>query len=146
MLPLNAYLLSHHCKGLKPALPIFYKIDCGPYLRCCPRWLVSFLSFSICLSMGWNTAHLASRFHLSTYMHLSVQTVNSCTGRLDVCQCLVVQTAMYVKSKEMCNAHSMTHVASKSKLRTVVRSSTHPCPRNLLCISLSYMRKPVHHL
>ena len=79
VLPLNAYLLSHHCKGLKPALPIFSKNDlfcpyiaekvtisnvmllvyCGPYLRCCPRCFVSFLSFSICLSMAWNTAHLA---------------------------------------------------------------------------------------
>ena len=44
---------------------------------------------------------------------LTVQTFNSCTSRLDVCQCLVVQTPM----------NNVSHVVCESKIRLVLRSS-----------------------
>ena len=43
------------------------------------------------------------------YFNHTVQTFNSCTGRQDVCQCLVVQTSMITKSKNKPNT-PMIHI------------------------------------
>ena len=63
----------------------------------------------------------------------TVQTSNCCTSRPAVCQCVVVQTTMDNMSKNKPST-SMTHVAFESKLRSVVRSSIHPCIRNCAAI------------
>ena len=63
----------------------------------------------------------------------TVQTFKSCTSRLDVCKCMVAQTSMTNMSKDMPST-LMTHVACKSKLSSVVRSSMHPCPGNWVAI------------
>ena len=55
-------------------------------------------------------------------MNITVQTFNSCTSRLDVCYCLVVQTPMDNMLKNKPNT-SMTHAVFESKQRPVVRSS-----------------------
>ena len=57
----------------------------------------------------------------------TVQTFNSCTSWPDVCHCLVVQTPKDDMSKNKPST-SMDHLACESKLRSVVRSSMHPCP------------------
>ena len=57
----------------------------------------------------------------------TVQTFNSCTGRPDVRQCLVVQIPMNNMSKNKPST-PMTHVACDSKLRSVVRSYMHQGP------------------
>ena len=59
----------------------------------------------------------------------TVQTFNFCTSRPDVCQRLVVQIPMDNMSKNKPNT-VMTQVACELKLRSVVRSSMHPCPGN----------------
>ena len=62
---------------------------------------------------------------LSLFCHIktasTVQTFKPCSSRPDVSQCLVVLTPMD-------NMDEMTNVACDSKLRSVVRSSEHPCP------------------
>ena len=58
---------------------------------------------------------------------------HSCTSRPDVCQFLVVQTTMDKMSKNK-SSTSLTHVACESMLRSVVRSSIHPCLRNCAAI------------
>ena len=63
----------------------------------------------------------------------TVHTLNSRTSRPVVSQCLVVQTPMGNLSKNMLST-SMPHVACKSKLRSFVRSSVHPCPGNWVAI------------
>ena len=63
----------------------------------------------------------------------TVQTFDSHNSRPDVCQCLVVQTPMdNVSRKNKCT--SMTHVPCESELGSVVRSSMHPYPGNLVAI------------
>ena len=63
--------------------------------------------------------------HIPSPLYSTVQTFNSCTSQPDVCQYLVVQSPMDNMSKNKPST-SMTHVACKSKLRSVVRSG-HPC-------------------
>ena len=61
---------------------------------------------------------------MKTCPHMStVQTFNYCASWPDVGQCLVVQTVMNNMSKDKPET-SMTHVALKSTLRSVVRSGT----------------------
>ena len=60
-----------------------------------------------------------------TTSYLTVQTFDSCTSRPDACKCPVVKTPMHDMSKKNMPCTSMPHVACKSKLRSVVRSSTH---------------------
>ena len=62
-------------------------------------------------------------------LHYTVQTFNSCTSRLDISQCIVVQTPLNNVSKNKPDT-SMTHVAYESKVHLIVRSSMHPWPRN----------------
>ena len=64
-------------------------------------------------------------------MKVTVHTFNSCTSRPDVCQCLVVQTPMDIVYKRISQAHQW--LVSK-KLRSVVRSSIHPCPGNWVAV------------
>ena len=72
--------------------------------------------------------HPIHKFAIST-----VQTFNYCTSRPDVCQCLVVKKAML--SCQENNRHpSKTHVACESKLRSVIRSATHPSQGNCVAI------------
>ena len=63
----------------------------------------------------------------------TVLTSNSCTSRPDGRQCLVVQTPLHNISKHKPST-STTHVACESELRSVVRSSMHPCPENWVTI------------
>ena len=63
----------------------------------------------------------------------AVLAFNSCTSRRDVCHCLVVQTPMDNMSKNMPSS-SMAHVAFRSKLCSVVRSSMPPYLRNWVAI------------
>ena len=65
----------------------------------------------------------------------SVQIVDSCISRPDVLQCSVVQITCQ-KSKQ---SASMTHVASESKLRLVVRSSMYPCQGYWVAIGRAVM-------
>ena len=77
---------------------------------------------------------------------LTVQTFNSCTNRPDVCQSLVLQTPMDNMSKDKPSI-SVFHIAWKSKLRLVVRSSMHPCPGNWVAIGrvvVFFARLPMH--
>ena len=61
---------------------------------------------------------------------LTVQTFNSFTSRLDVYQCMVVQTSLDDMSKNKLST-SMTHLAIELKLCSVERSSQlHPCQGN----------------
>ena len=69
--------------------------------------------------------HLTSTDH---YKQLTVQTFNSCTSQPDVFHCLVVKT-QHVKKYKPCT--SMTHVANEPKLRSIVRSSMHPCQEKI---------------
>ena len=61
------------------------------------------------------------------------QTSNSCNSRLNVYQCLVVETSMDNMSNNM-QSTLMIHVACESKLTSVVRSSKHLCQRNRVAI------------
>ena len=63
----------------------------------------------------------------------AIQIFNPCTSRPGVCQCLAVQAPMDNMPKKKPST-PMTHVAFKSKLRSVVRSSMHPCPGNWVAI------------
>ena len=65
----------------------------------------------------------------------TVQTFNSCISRPGVCQCLVVQTFMDNMSKNKPRI-SMTHIACKSMLLSVVRSSMYLRPGNWMTIEL----------
>ena len=85
------------------------------------------------LSYFYSTFHLSrccSAIHPTQH---AVRTFNSCTSRPDVCQCLVVQTSMGNMSKNKPDI-SIKHVDCESKLLSVVRSSMHPWPGNLLSI------------
>ena len=62
-------------------------------------------------------------------LYCTLQTFNSCTSQLDGCQFLVVQILVENMSKNKPRT-SMTHVACESKLRSVVKSTMHPCPGN----------------
>ena len=63
-------------------------------------------------------------------INTTVQTFNSCTSRPDVCQSLFsLKTPMDNMSKDKPST-SMTQVACDEKLRSVLRSSMHPCPGN----------------
>ena len=70
------------------------------------------------------------KMYIFTNKSYTVQLFNSCTSRLDFCQCLVVQIPMDNMSTNMPST-SMTHVATESKLRSVVCPSMHPCQGNL---------------
>ena len=72
--------------------------------------------------------------HVYTYR----TDVYSCTSRPDVCQCPPVQTPMNNISENKPRT-PVTHVAYKKKLRSVVRSSMHPCPRYWLAIGSAVM-------
>ena len=63
----------------------------------------------------------------------AVETFDSCTSRPDVCQYLVLQIPTDNMSKNT-PSPAMAHVACESKLRSVVRSSMHPCPGNWVAI------------
>ena len=75
----------------------------------------------------------------------TVQTLDSCTSRPDVCQCLVAQSPMDSMSKTKTSI-SMTHVACRSKLRPIVRSSVHPRPGNRVAIrsTVVYYSRAAH--
>ena len=75
------------------------------------------------------------------FVHTTVQTVNSCTSRPDVCQCLAIQTSMDNMSKNKPDT-SMSQVSSESKLRSVVSSSMHPCPGNWVAIGSAVVYYP----
>ena len=52
-----------------------------------------------------NVGHIVGEFYNHTWTAMAlaicvVQTFNSCTSRLDVCQCLIVQTHMNSLSKD----------------------------------------------
>ena len=64
-------------------------------------------------------------------IHHTVQTCNSCTSRLNVCQCLVLQAHIGNMSKNRPSA-SMTHAVCELTPRPFVRSSMHPCPGNVV--------------
>ena len=72
----------------------------------------------------------------STNTQSRVQTFNSCTKRLGVCQCLVVEIPIDNMSKNKPNT-SMTHGPCDSKLCSVVRSCVHPWPGNWVAIGLA---------
>ena len=59
----------------------------------------------------------------------TVQTFNSCTSRPDVCKCLVVKALVDNNSKNK-RSTQMTHIAFETKVRSVLKSHTHPCPGN----------------
>ena len=69
---------------------------------------------------------LPLKFSLDSTYYLS-------TSRSDVCQCLVLRShiANILRNRPIT---SMTHVACESKLRSVERSSMHPCPGNWVAI------------
>ena len=77
----------------------------------------------------------------------TVQTFNSCTSRPCVCQCPAVLTPIENTSIHKANA-STTYVACKSKLRSVVRSSMHPCLGNWVAIgrAVVYYARAAHTL
>ena len=58
----------------------------------------------------------------------SLRAFSSCISRSDVCQYPVVQTPLVYMSKKQ--STSMIHEACKTKPRSVMRSSVHPCPDN----------------
>ena len=60
----------------------------------------------------------------------TVQAYDAYTSRLDFFQYLVVKTLIGNMSKNKPSTRK-THVACKSKLRSVLRSSIHPTPRKL---------------
>ena len=68
---------------------------------------------------------LSGCWNAFTGLYGIVHTFNSCTGRLDICQCLVVQTIMGNMSKIKPNK-ALAHVACESNIHSVVRSSIHP--------------------
>ena len=67
------------------------------------------------------------RYDLSCLKLRTVQTFDSCTSRLDLCYCLVVQTPLDNMSKNKPST-SMANITCESKLRSVLRSCIHPCP------------------
>ena len=75
----------------------------------------------------------------------TVLTINSCTSRPDVRHCLVVQTPMDNMSKNMPST-PMAHVACRSKLCLVVRSSMPPCLKNWVAIrrAVVYYARAAH--
>ena len=76
----------------------------------------------------------ARRYRFNTH---TVQTFNSCTSRLDVCQCLVAQSFMDNMSWNK-SSTSMTHVAGESTLHSVVLWG-HPCPLSWVAIGRVFM-------
>ena len=60
-------------------------------------------------------------FEICHRLGATVQTFNSCTSRLDVCQCPVIHIPMNNMSKKR-SSTSKIHVSGESKLRSVVRS------------------------
>ena len=75
--------------------------------------------------------------NLRTFIHFlslcTEQAFNPCNSRPDVCQCLIVQTSMDGKSKNRPSI-AMIHEVCKSKVRSILRSSMHTCPGNLVAI------------
>ena len=65
-------------------------------------------------------------------LYCTVQTSNLCTSRPDVCQYLVAQTPMDIKSKRPSSL--MINISCKLKLHSVVRSPIRPCQGNLWVI------------
>ena len=63
----------------------------------------------------------------------TVQAFNSCTSRPDVSQCLVVLRPLITCLKRKPST-SMAHVAYYPMLRSVARSSMHPCPEKWVVI------------
>ena len=63
----------------------------------------------------------------------TVQAFNSCTSRPDVSQCVVIHIPVDNMSKNKPST-SMTQVACESNLRSVIRSSMHPCRGNWVAI------------
>ena len=63
----------------------------------------------------------------------TVQAFNFCSSRPDVCRCPIVHTPGPPCQRNRPNI-SMIHVAYKSKLLSVVRSSLHPWPGNWVAI------------
>ena len=82
------------------------------------------LKHTLEISLYWRTQSCTS---LCIQLSGTVQTFNYCTGRQDVCQCLVAKTSTDNISKNKPSI-SMTHVAWESILCSVVRSSMQPCP------------------
>ena len=79
----------------------------------------------LCLSPNSN---MTEQKVLSRGLGLQISTVqafNSYSSRLDICQCLVVQTPMDNMSKNMSSSF-LSHVACEYKLWSIVRSSMHP--------------------
>ena len=81
----------------------------------------------------WRGVHQRRYHYRVPQSRSTVKIFNPCTSLPDVCQYLVLQTAMDNMSKDMPST-PMTHVACESKLRSVARSSMHPCPVNWVTI------------
>ena len=75
----------------------------------------------------------------TTQILTTVQTVNSCTSRPDVLQCLVVKIICQKRKPST----PMTHVTCEPKLHSALRSCIHPCPGNWVaigCVVVYYAR------
>ena len=92
------------------------------------------LGYCVCMYVIVYAGYLCMYVCMCVCMHTStVQTFNSCTSRPDVRQYLFVQTPKITCQRSKPSS-SMNHLACKSKLRLVVRSSMHQCPRNRMPI------------
>ena len=85
--------------------------------------LIAYSAYKVILALHMNFV----------YCHCTVQPFKSCTSRPDLCQCQVLHTTMDNMSKHKPTT-PMTPVTGESNLRSVVRSSMHPCQGNWVAI------------
>ena len=91
------------------------------------------------ISVGLNWSFIYEKFPFKQCY--TVLTFNSCTSRPDACQCLVVQRSM----SNIKPSTSMTHIACESRLRSVLKTSMHPCSGNLVAIGRAVYFARVAH-
>ena len=87
---------------------------------CCPQRRQTYVCLNIYLKLMLS----------ASFLPCTVQTFNSCTSRLVVCQCLVGQQTPVDNMSKYDPSTSMDRLVCESKSRLHVRPSVHPCPGN----------------